>query len=213
MMKKKMNKLKKKKKEEKKEDKKGEKKVEKKEDKKEEKKEEKKEDKKEEKKEEKKEAKKEEKKEITLNKIKGEPKKIDAQKLQMFTSNKNEIKKEKNEIITKSSNLASRKAMFEKKSNISHANTLQENPPIKKIYNPNILNNPKFSNVVRVMSDKITSAPATKSVNTNTKPLNIIVEKENPNNLIMNKPTVSKNTIKKKPKKIDFLERIKKFEG
>ena len=175
--------------------------------------EEKKEDKKEEKKEEKKEAKKEEKKEITLNKIKGEPKKIDAQKLQMFTSNKNEIKKEKNEIITKSSNLASRKAMFEKKSNISHANTLQENPPIKKIYNPNILNNPKFSNVVRVMSDKITSAPATKSVNTNTKPLNIIVEKENPNNLLMNKPTVSKNTIKKKPKKIDFLERIKKFEG
>ena len=186
---------------------------EKKEDKKEDKKEEKKEDKKEEKKEEKKEAKKEEKKEITLNKIKGEPKKIDAQKLQMFTSNKNEIKKEKNEIITKSSNLASRKAMFEKKSNISHANTLQENPPIKKIYNPNILNNPKFSNVVRVMSDKITSAPATKSVNTNTKPLNIIVEKENPNNLIMNKPTVNKNTIKKKPKKIDFLERIKKFEG
>ena len=186
---------------------------EKKEDKKEDKKEEKKEDKKEEKKEEKKEAKKEEKKEITLNKIKGEPKKIDAQKLQMFTSNKNEIKKEKNEIITKSSNLASRKAMFEKKSNISHANTLQENPPIKKIYNPNILNNPKFSNVVRVMSDKITSAPATKSVNTNTKPLNIIVEKENPNNLLMNKPTVSKNTIKKKPKKIDFLERIKKFEG
>ena len=179
----------------------------------EEKKEDKKEDKKEEKKEEKKEAKKEEKKEITLNKIKGEPKKIDAQKLQMFTSNKNEIKKEKNEIITKSSNLASRKAMFEKKSNISHANTLQENPPIKKIYNPNILNNPKFSNVVRVMSDKITSAPATKSVNTNTKPLNIIVEKENPNNLLMNKPTVSKNTIKKKPKKIDFLERIKKFEG
>ena len=195
--------------EEKKEDKKEEKKEEKKEDKKEEKKE----DKKEEKKEEKKEAKKEEKKEITLNKIKGEPKKIDAQKLQMFTSNKNEIKKEKYEIITKSSNLASRKAMFEKKSNISHANTLQENPPIKKIYNPNILNNPKFSNVVRVMSDKITSAPATKSVNTNTKPLNIIVEKENPNNLIMNKPTVSKNTIKKKPKKIDFLERIKKFEG
>ena len=63
------------------------------------------------------------------------------------------------------------------------------------------------------MSDKITSAPATKSVNTNTKPLNIIVEKENPNNLIMNKPTVNKNTIKKKPKKIDFLERIKKFEG
>ena len=201
------------KKEEKKEDKKEDKIEEKKEEKKEDKKEEKKVEKKEDKKEEKKEDKKEEKKEITLNKIKGEPKKIDAQKLQMFTSNKNEIKKEKNEIITKSSNLASRKAMFEKKSNISHANTLQENPPIKKIYNPNILNNPKFSNVVRVMSDKITSAPTTKSVNTNTKPLNIIVEKENPNNLLMNKPTVSKNTIKKKPKKIDFLERIKKFEG
>ena len=33
------------------------------------------------------------KKEITLNKIKGEPKKIDAQKLQMFTSNKNEIRR------------------------------------------------------------------------------------------------------------------------
>ena len=117
----------------------------------------------------------------------------------MFTSNKNDIKKEKNEIITKSSNLASRKAMFEKKSNISHANTLQENPPIKKIYNPNILNNPKFSNVVRVMSDK---------KNQESKKEEIKIE-ENKNDEVSKIEEAMKGELKSLGSQLQELEKIK----
>ncbi len=49
-----------------------------------------------------------------------------------------------------------------------------------------------------------------KSSTLKSEPLNIITEKENPDQLIMNKPTIAD---KKKPKKISFEERIKQFES
>ena len=124
--------------------------------------------------------------------------------------NKFEPKKETNKIIPKNtikaSNFNAKKELFEKKENKI---PLKQNFIIKK--NSNILNNPKFSNLAKKMVDKITSPQMMqKTYSMKNEPLNIVSKKENPNELIMRKPI---KTLKKKPVKNVFAERVKQFEN
>ena len=201
------NKIEEVKKEEKKEVKKEEKKEVKKEEKKEVKKEEKKEVKKDEKKEVKKEVKKEEKKELK----KEEKKEIkNEEKKEVKKDDKNIVKKEPQKSDNKFpprkvSGLQARMNIFEKKPN-NNSNTAKpdfKKQLAKKTITAGILNNPKFSNLAKMMNTKMPHGPAPKKENLPEKP-NILSERVDPNTILMNAPMVSKNNVKKKPKRIVF---------
>ena len=147
------------------------------------------------------------KKQISQN----EPKK-GINKINQDILNKFEIKKEPNKILSKkaitTTNLNSKKAIFENKTN---KNQISSKPTFPTKKGSNILNNPKFANLAKMMGGRMSNPQAlSKSSTLRNEPLNIITEKENPDQLIMNKPTMID---KKKPKKISFEERIKQFES
>ena len=149
----------------------------------------------------------ESKKKIPQNEVKKGINKINKNLLNKF-----EIKKEPNKVLSKkaitTTNLNSKKALFENKSNQNKISSKQTFP-IKK--GGNILNNPKFANLAKMMGGRMPNPQmVSKSSTLKSEPLNIITEKENPDQLIMNKPTIAD---KKKPKKISFEERIKQFES
>ena len=119
--------------------------------------------------------------------------------------NKIEDKKPVN-IITSSQNssIKSRMTLFEKKFNDTLQNNRINPPVIKRVQTTNILSNPKFSELAKKMTDKLQTGPMPTKIESKKNPENIIEKKEDPNKLIMNRPTVSKMTIKKKPKKKTF---------
>ena len=79
----------------------------------------------------------------------------------------------------------------------------------KRVSQANILNNPKFAMLARMMGGKMPGAPMPKKQNENKEEeVKIEVEKENQDEIIMNKPTINKNVVKKKPKKIVFAEEV-----
>ena len=65
----------------------------------------------------------------------------------------------------------------------------------------NILNNPKFAMLAKMMGGKMHGAPLEKKETDETQ-IKFVVEK--PDEIIMNRPTMSKSVVKKKPKKINF---------
>ena len=149
----------------------------------------------------------ESKKQIPQNEVKKGINKINKNLLNKF-----EIKKEPNKVLSKkaitTTNLNSKKALFENKSNQNKISSKQTFPTKK---GGNILNNPKFANLAKMMGGRMPNPQmVSKSSTLKSEPLNIITEKENPDQLIMNKPTMAD---KKKPKKISFEERIKQFES
>ena len=149
----------------------------------------------------------ESKKQIPQNEVKKGINKINKNLLNKF-----EIKKEPNKVLSKkaitTTNLNSKKALFENKSNQNKISSKQTFPTKK---GGNILNNPKFANLAKMMGGRMPNPQmVSKSSTLKSEPLNIITEKENPDQLIMNKPTIAD---KKKPKKISFEERIKQFES
>ena len=91
----------------------------------------------------------------------------------------------------------SKKEMFE--NNSKNKNELRQTLPIKK--NSNILKNEKFSQLANVMKEKLAAGTLGRSFTTKNQNANIITQKENPNELLMNKPVATKNIKKKKPKK------------
>ncbi len=199
--------------------KKDEKKEEKKEVKKDEKKEVKKEEKKEVKKDEKKEVKKEEKKDVKKEVKKDEKKEVKKdEKKEIKKEEKKEVKKDDKNIVKKEpqksdnkfpprkvSGLQARMNIFEKKPN-NNSNTAKpdfKKQLAKKTITAGILNNPKFSNLAKMMNAKMPHGPAPKKENLPEKP-NIISERVDPNTILMNAPMVSKNNVKKKPKRIVF---------
>ena len=118
--------------------------------------------------------------------------------------NKKEDKKPSNKFIpSQTSSIKSRMNIFEKKFNNNTQNKNINPPPIKRVQTTNILSNPKFSELSKKMTMKVGTGPMPKT-ETKKEPENIITQKEDPNKLIMNKPTISKKMNKKKPKKISF---------
>ena len=91
----------------------------------------------------------------------------------------------------------SKKEMFE--NNSKNKNELRQTLPIKK--NSNILKNEKFSQLANVMKEKLAAGTLGRNFTTKIQNANIITQKENPNELLMNKPVATKNIKKKKPKK------------
>ena len=183
----------------------------KKDEKKEEKKEVKKDEKKEVKKEEKKEVKKDEKKEVKKEEKKDEKKEIKKEeKKEVKKDDKNIVKKEPQKSDNKFpprkvSGLQARMNIFEKKPN-NNSNTAKpdfKKQLAKKTITAGILNNPNFSNLAKMMNAKMPHGPAPKKENLPEKP-NIISERVDPNTILMNAPMVSKNNVKKKPKRIVF---------
>ena len=65
----------------------------------------------------------------------------------------------------------------------------------------NILKNPKFAMLAKMMGGKMHGGPLEKEETDETA---IKVDVEKPDEIIMNKPTTSKSIVKKKPKKINF---------
>ena len=71
----------------------------------------------------------------------------------------------------------------------------------------NILKNPKFLNLANMMKEKLSTGPIDRNATIKKEPVDIITRKEDPNELIMNKPFINKSTFKKKPKKrINFSD-------
>ena len=119
--------------------------------------------------------------------------------------NKIEDKKPVNKITSsQNSSIKSRMTLFEKKFNNTSQNNRINPPVIKRVQTTNILSNPKFSELAKKMTDKLQTGPMPTKIESKKNPENIIEKKEDPNKLIMNRPTVSKMTIKKKPKKKTF---------
>ena len=119
------------------------------------------------------------------------------------TTNKIEDKKPVNKITSsQNSSIKARMTLFEKKFNNSESNRI--NPPvIKRVQTTNILSNLKYSDFGKKLTDQMQTDPKSK-IESKKQQVNIIAQKEDPYKLIMNKPTVNKKTIKKKPKKINF---------
>ena len=90
-----------------------------------------------------------------------------------------------------------------------HSKNYENKQPVagKRISQPNILNNPKFAMLAKMMGGRVPGAPQPKKENKNEE-IKIEVEKENQDDIIMSKPTVNKNAAKKKPKKINFIDDI-----
>ena len=111
-----------------------------------------------------------------------------------------ENKENKQEEIKKELETEPKKEMLEKTNN---NNPITSNT--KKGFN--ILKNPKFLNLANMMKEKLSNAPIDRNATIKKEPVDIITRKENPNELIMNKPFVNKSTFKKKPKKrINFSD-------
>ena len=91
----------------------------------------------------------------------------------------------------------------EKKEKTNNNNPITSNT--KKGFN--ILKNPKFLNLANMMKDKLSAGPLDRNATIKKEPVDIITRKEDPNELIMNKPFVNKSTFKKKPRKrINFSD-------
>ena len=149
------------------------------------------------------------------NKIKGkkEEKKDDLktknlQKNPKVTNNENQAKKvppnPKTETAPKKlSSLQERMSMFEKKNTSNNNKNDIKAQIVKNSLKSGILNNPKFSNLAKMMNVKMPHGPGPRRENLIEKP-NIIEERIDPNTLLMNIPTANKNFVKKKPKKVNF---------
>ena len=155
------------------------------------------------------EEKKEEKKvENNKEEVKKDEKK--EEKKEVKKDDKNIVKKEPQKSDNKFpprkvSGLQARMNIFEKKPN-NNSNTAKpdfKKQLAKKTITAGILNNPKFSNLAKMMNAKMPHGPAPKKENLPEKP-NIISERVDPNTILMNAPMVSKNNVKKKPKRIVF---------
>lgn len=171
--------------------------------------------------------KKQEKKEVKevdiKNKVKKEEKKEDIKKKNSQTNpiikkdEKNIAKKEppklENQIPPKKvPGLQAKMNIFEKKTN-NNSNTIKpdfKKQLAKKTLTVGILNNQKFSNLAKMMNFKMPHGPAPRKENIQEKP-NIISEREDPNTILMNIPILSKNNVKKKPKRIVFEENLEKY--
>ena len=94
-----------------------------------------------------------------------------------------------------------------------HSNTSTFEPKVqapagtKRVSQANILNNPKFAMLARMMGGRGPGAPMPKKEN-KSEEVKIETEKENQDEIIMSKPTLNKNITKKKPKKILFSEEV-----
>ena len=109
---------------------------------------------------------------------------------------KKEDKEKKQEEIKKELEAEPKKEMIENRNN---NNPITSNT--KKGFN--ILKNPKFLNLANMMKEKLSAGPLDRNATIKKEPVDIITRKEDPNELIMNKPFVNKSTFKKKPKKIN----------
>ena len=113
---------------------------------------------------------------------------------------KKEDKEKKQEEIKKELEAEPKKEMIENRNN---NNPITSNT--KKGFN--ILKNPKFLNLANMMKDKLSAGPLDRNATIKKEPVDIITRKEDPNELIMNKPFVNKSTFKKKPRKrINFSD-------
>ena len=84
-----------------------------------------------------------------------------------------------------------------------------ENPPAtKRLSQPNILHNPKFAQLIQQMGGKLPGMPPIQNKESKEEEVKIEVVKENPNEIIMNKPMRSKSSTKKKPTKIVFIDGV-----
>ena len=84
-----------------------------------------------------------------------------------------------------------------------------ENPPAtKRLSQPNILHNPKFAQLIQQMGGKLPGMPPIQKKESKEEEVKIEVVKENPNEIIMNKPMRSKSSTKKKPTKIVFIDGV-----
>jgi hypothetical protein len=90
---------------------------------------------------------------------------------------------------------------------------LEKPPATKRLSQPNILNNPKFALLIQQMGGKLPGMPPLpKKESKEEKEVKIEVVKDNPDDIIMNKPVTSKNNYKKKPSKTVFVDGVEVVE-
>ena len=99
---------------------------------------------------------------------------------------------------------------------------LEKPPATKRLSQPNILNNPKFALLIQQMGGKLPGMPPLPKKESKEekegkegkegKEEKIEVVKDNPDDIIMNKPVTSKNNYKKKPSKTVFVDGVEVVE-
>ena len=93
---------------------------------------------------------------------------------------------------------------------------LEKPPATKRLSQPNILNNPKFALLIQQMGGKLPGMPPLPKKESKEekeeKEEKIEVVKDNPDDIIMNKPVTGKNNYKKKPSKTVFVDGVEVVE-